>query len=51
MLMMGFQVAYGPNAEIEIKKKEAANWGGLLQEGTWSLQFFWPQRVVAAYDY
>jgi hypothetical protein len=25
MLVMGFQVAYGTDAEIEIKKKEAAN--------------------------
>ena len=25
MLVIGFQVAYGADAEIEIKKKEAAN--------------------------
>jgi hypothetical protein len=29
MLVMGFQVAYGADAEIEIKKKEAASVGGL----------------------
>ena len=29
MLVMGFQVAYGHEDEIEVKKKEAANLGGL----------------------
>jgi hypothetical protein len=30
MLVMGFWVAYGADVEIEIKEKEAANWGGLI---------------------
>ena len=29
MLVMGRQIAYGADDEIEIKKKEAANGGGL----------------------
>jgi len=30
MLVMGFQVAYGTESEIGIKKKEATNGGGLF---------------------
>jgi hypothetical protein len=30
MLVIGFQVAYGADAEIEIERKEAANCGGLF---------------------
>jgi len=32
MLVMGFQVAYGAEDDIEIKKKGAANWGGPLHQ-------------------
>jgi hypothetical protein len=31
---MAFQMTYGREPEIEVKKKEAANWGGLV---TWLL--------------